>query len=164
MQSRAEQVKAGKHRKQSKAKQSTAEQNSAHQKKQSRTDALKIPNKSVTKVWELEKQDKRNGSHIDRTPRVTQPLSTPRGPRGPQKLSRKRSAPHPITEPRTTTILCNLIAVRTLASEHVVDRKGAMSDSYEIQERRSETVLSSSEGPFFEREHFSGAHKVALQH
>ena len=67
-------------------------------------------------------------------------------------------------EPRTTTILCNLIAVRTLASEHVVDRKGAMSDSYEIQERRSETVLSSSEGPFFEREHFSGAHKVALQH
>ena len=37
-------------------------------------------------------------------------------------------------EPRTTTILCNLIAVRTRASEHVVNRKGAMSDSYEIQE------------------------------
>ena len=100
MQSRAEQIIAGKQRKQSKSKQSKTEQNSADQKKQSRTDALKVPNKSVTKVWELEKQDKRNESHIDRAPRVTQPLSTPRGPRDPRSC---RGKDRPRTQLRHTS-------------------------------------------------------------
>jgi hypothetical protein len=53
-QSRAEQSRADQSRadgeKQSKTKQSTPEKNSADQKKHSRTDALEVPNKSVTKM------------------------------------------------------------------------------------------------------------------